>query len=72
MTPVTTGGPAVTGGPCHRWPLPSRHGTESPSESEEDVGMRALETIGFSLLVIAISVGLLLFCMGGPHYRHKD
>lgn len=34
--------------------------------------MRALETIGFSLLVIAISVGLLLFCMGGPHYRHKD
>jgi hypothetical protein len=34
--------------------------------------MRALETIGFSLLVIAFSVGLLLFMMGGPHYRHKD
>ena len=33
--------------------------------------MRALETIGYSLLVIAIMVGLLLFLMGGPTYRNK-
>jgi hypothetical protein len=31
--------------------------------------MRALETIGYSLLVIAIVVGLLLFLIGGPGYR---
>lgn len=34
--------------------------------------MRALETIGFSLAVIIITVGLLLFLMGGPHYGHKE
>ncbi len=33
--------------------------------------MRALETIGFSLAVIAITVGLVLFLMGGPTYRRK-
>lgn len=33
-------------------------------------GMRALETIGFSLGVIAFTVALLLFLMGGPNYRH--
>lgn len=32
--------------------------------------MRALETIGFSLLVIAFTVGTLLFMMGGLNYRH--
>ncbi|WP_202235025.1 hypothetical protein [Actinacidiphila reveromycinica] len=31
--------------------------------------MRALETIGFSLLVMAICVGLLLALMGGLRYR---
>jgi hypothetical protein len=33
--------------------------------------MRALETIGFSLVVIAFAIGLLLFMMGGPNYRRK-
>ncbi|SEG83428.1 hypothetical protein SAMN05216223_11476 [Actinacidiphila yanglinensis] len=33
--------------------------------------MRALETIGFSLLVIAICIGTLLFLMGGTHYQRK-
>jgi hypothetical protein len=31
--------------------------------------MRALETIGFSLLVIAFTVATLVFMMGGPNYR---
>ncbi|WP_335981048.1 MULTISPECIES: hypothetical protein [Streptomycetaceae] len=31
--------------------------------------MRALETIGVSLLIMAICVALLLFMMGGPYYR---
>lgn len=31
--------------------------------------MVVLEIIGYSLLVIAFWVGLLLFLMGGPHYR---
>lgn len=38
--------------------------------------MRALETIGFSLVVIAFCVGTLLVLMGGPHYhggtRHQE
>lgn len=34
--------------------------------------MRALETIGFSLVVIAFSVATLLFMMGGPNYHRKD
>ncbi|CAG6396735.1 conserved hypothetical protein [Actinacidiphila cocklensis] len=34
--------------------------------------MRALETIGFSLVVIAFSVATLVFMMGGPKYRRKD
>jgi hypothetical protein len=33
--------------------------------------MRALETIGFSLGVIIISVALLLFMMGGPNYPRR-
>ena len=33
--------------------------------------MRALETIGFSLGVMAFTVALLLFLMGGPNYRHR-
>jgi len=33
--------------------------------------MRALETIGFSLGVIAFTVGLLLFLIGGPNYRRN-
>lgn len=31
--------------------------------------MMALATIGFSLGVMAFTVGLLLFLVGGPHYR---
>lgn len=33
--------------------------------------MRALETIAFSLGVMAFTVGLLLFLMGGPTYRRN-
>lgn len=31
--------------------------------------MMALATIGFILGVMAFTVGLLLFLVGGPHYR---
>ncbi|MFJ2953508.1 hypothetical protein [Streptomyces sp. NPDC087270] len=38
--------------------------------------MRALETIGFSLVVIAFAIGTLVVLMGGPNYhggtRHPD
>lgn len=34
--------------------------------------IRALETIGFSLAVMAFVVALLLFLMGGPHYGPKE
>ena len=33
--------------------------------------MVVLEIIGYSLLVMAFCVGLLLFLMGGPHYRDR-
>lgn len=33
--------------------------------------MRALETIGFSLLVIGICVATFVVLMGGPHYWRK-
>lgn len=47
-------------------------GTRGGIAREEGRGMRALETIGFSLVVIIFTVGLLLFLMGGPSYRRKD
>jgi hypothetical protein len=34
--------------------------------------MRALETIGTALVIMAFSVGLLLFLIGGTSYRRKD
>jgi hypothetical protein len=34
--------------------------------------MRALETIGYSLLVIIFSLAVLFFMMGGPTYRDRD
>lgn len=34
--------------------------------------MRALETIGFSLAVIVIFAGTLLFLIGGLNYRHRE
>lgn len=41
-------------------------------EWEEGGAMRALETIGFSLAVIAICVGTLLVLIGGTKYQHSD
>lgn len=38
----------------------------------EDLAMRALETIGFSLVVIAFSVATLLFMMGGLKYHREE
>jgi hypothetical protein len=39
--------------------------------SDGGSAMRALETIGLSLVVIIFTVGLLLHLIGGTHYQRK-
>ncbi|BBA98975.1 hypothetical protein RVR_5401 [Actinacidiphila reveromycinica] len=48
---------------------PAARGRRLRAGAHEEDLMRALETIGFSLLVMAICVGLLLALMGGLRYR---